>query len=66
MSSGSGREAIGFSNETDGATFQLRRGLMAQMAIGAIRVVARALVIPIADDASGEDQQRQERQRDSE
>jgi len=30
-----------------------------------MRVVGRALVIPIADDTCGEDQQRQQRQRNS-
>ena len=31
-----------------------------------MRVIARALVIPIADDAGGEDQQDEERQRNPE
>jgi hypothetical protein len=39
---------------------------MAQMAIRAMRVIARALMIPIANDAGGEDQQHDERQRNPE
>ena len=39
---------------------------MAQMAVRTIRVIARALVIPIADDARGENQQDDERQRNPE
>jgi hypothetical protein len=42
---------------------ELRRGLVTQMAVGAVRVIDRALVMPIADDARGENQQDDERQR---
>jgi hypothetical protein len=44
----------------------LRRGLVTQVAVRATRVVIRALVIPIADDTRGEDQEYDERQRNPE
>jgi hypothetical protein len=45
---------------------ELRRRLMAQMTVGTIRVVASAMVIPIADHSRGENQQHDERQRNPE
>ena len=65
MSSGNGKEAIGFSNIRT-ARQLTAPGLMAQVAVRTMRVVARALVIPIADDARGENQQHEERQRNPE
>ncbi len=43
--------------------FRLRGSLMRQMAIGAPRVIGRAVTIKVADDNCGEGQQRDERQR---
>jgi len=40
---------------------QFRRRLMAEMAVWAMRIIARALVMPIADNAGREDQQHQQR-----
>ena len=39
---------------------------MPQVAVRAMRIIARALVVPIANYAGGEDQQRDQRQGDSE
>ena len=39
---------------------------MTQVAVGAMSVVVRALVIPIANDTRGENQQRDKRQRNPE
>jgi hypothetical protein len=39
---------------------------MAEVAVGTVRVVAWALVIPVADDAGGEHQQRDQREGNSE
>jgi hypothetical protein len=46
--------------------YELGRSLVSQMAIGATSVIVRALVMPIADHTRSEDQQRDERQGDSE
>jgi len=42
--------------------FHLSRRLVAQVAVGTLRVVAGNLMIPVADDAGGEDQQHDQRQ----
>ena len=41
---------------------QLRRGLVAQVAVGAMRVITPSLMMPVADHAGREDQQRDEGQ----
>jgi len=45
---------------------ELRGSLMPEMAIRAMRVVNRTLVIPVADDAGRKNHQRNERERDPE
>ena len=45
---------------------QLRRSLMSEMAIGAMRIIDWALMMPVADDAGGKDHQRNQRERNPE
>jgi hypothetical protein len=45
--------------------FRLRGHLMAQMAVRTLRLVHGIMVVPAADHYCGKDQQREQRQRDS-
>lgn len=55
-----------FENSNAQGSIRLDGDLVAQMAVGAMRVIRGIRMMPVADDAGSKDQQRDQRQRNPE